>query len=109
MTAPVVVNVFGDNLDVIDRSAQEIARLLGTIRGVASVRVESPPGIPELDVTLRPDQLSRRGFRPGDVLDAIQSAYQGTTTSQVYQGSRAYDVVVILSPDARRNLAGVAR
>ncbi|RQT22179.1 efflux RND transporter permease subunit [Burkholderia contaminans] len=107
VTAPVVVNVFGDNLDVIDRKAQEIARLLGTIHGVASVGVESPPGIPELDVRLKPDQLSRWGFRPVDVLDAIQSAYQGAAASQVYQGSRTYDVVVILSPDVRRSFADV--
>jgi len=107
VTAPVVVNVFGDNLDVIDRKAQEIARLLGTIHRVASVRVESPPGIPELDVRLKPDQLSRWGFRPVDVLDAIQSAYQGATASQVYQGSRTYDVVVILSPHVRRSFADV--
>ncbi|AIP66669.1 efflux RND transporter permease subunit [Burkholderia thailandensis] len=107
VSAPVVVNVFGDDLDVIDRKAQEIARLLGTIRGAASVHVESPPGIPELEIRLEPDQLSRWGFRPADVLDAIQSAYQGAAASQVYHGIRAYDVVVILSPAVRRNLADV--
>lgn len=99
--------MFGDDLDVIDRKAQEIARLLGTIRGAASVHVESPPGIPELEIRLDPDQLSRWGFRPADVLDAIQSAYQGAAASQVYHGIRAYDVVVILSPAVRRNLADV--
>ncbi|WP_341315642.1 efflux RND transporter permease subunit [Paraburkholderia sp. IMGN_8] len=107
VTAPVAVNVFGDNLDVIDRKAQDIARLLGTIRGAASVRVESPPGIPELDVRLKPDQLSRWGFRPVDVLDAIQSAWQGSTVAQTYEGSRPYDVTVVLAPDARRNLRDV--
>jgi Cu/Ag efflux pump CusA len=94
-------------LDVIDRKAQEIARLLGTIHGAASVRVESPPGIPELDVRLKPDQLSRWGFRPVDVLDAIQSAYQGSTVAQTYEGSRTYDVTVVLAPGARKNLADV--
>jgi Cu/Ag efflux pump CusA len=69
----VVVKVFGNNLDVIDRTAQEIAQLIGTIHGVASVKVDSPPGIPELDVTLNPDALSRWGFRPVEVLDAIQA------------------------------------
>jgi CzcA family heavy metal efflux pump len=107
VTAPVVVNVFGDNLDVIDRQAQDIARLLGTIRGAASVRVESPPGIPELDVRLKPEQLSRWGFRPVDVLDAIQSAYQGSTVAQTYEGNRPYDVTVVLAPNARKSLADV--
>lgn len=107
VTAPVVVNVFGDNLDVIDRKAQDIARLLGTIRGAASVRVESPPGIPELNVKLKPDQLSRWGFRPVEVLDAIQGAYQGATVAQAYEGSRTYDVAVILAPGARRSLGDI--
>ncbi|MGH8778823.1 efflux RND transporter permease subunit [Paraburkholderia sp.] len=107
VTAPVVVNVFGDNLDVIDRKAQDIARLLGTIRGAASVRVESPPGIPELDVKLKPDQLSRWGFRPVEVLDAIQDAYQGATVAQAYEGSRTYDVTVILAPGARKTLGDI--
>jgi Cu/Ag efflux pump CusA len=107
VTAPVVVNVFGDNLDVIDRKAQEIAHVLGSIRGVASVRVESPPGIPELDVRLKLNHLNRWGFRPVEVLDAIQSAYQGATVSQIYQGSRTYDVVAVLSPRERATLDGV--
>lgn len=104
VTAPVVVNVFGNNLDVIDRTAQRIARLLGTMHGVASVRVGSPAGIPELDVRLKPAQLSRWGLRPVEVLDAIQSAYQGATVSQIYRGSHTYDVVVLLAPKARRRL-----
>ena len=107
VTAPVVVNVFGDNLDVIDRKAQEIAQLIGTIHGAASVRVESPPGIPELAVKLKPDQLSRWGFRPAEVLDAIQSAYQGTTVAQAYEGSRTYDISVILAPAARADIGEI--
>ncbi|WP_233836438.1 efflux RND transporter permease subunit [Paraburkholderia sp. ZP32-5] len=104
VTAPVVVNVFGDDLDVIDRKAQEIARLLGTIRGAASVRVESPPGIPELQVKLNAASMSRLGFRPGDVLDAIETAFQGTSVAQIHDGSRSWDVTVTLAPDARRRL-----
>ncbi|WP_321782191.1 efflux RND transporter permease subunit [Burkholderia pyrrocinia] len=107
VTAPVVVNVFGDNLDVIDRTAQSIARLLGTIHGVASVNVESPPGIPELEVRLKPEQLSRWGYRPVEVLDAIQSAYQGATAAQTYEGGRTYDVSVVLASSVRNHLGDV--
>ncbi|MEO6959134.1 MAG: efflux RND transporter permease subunit, partial [Burkholderiaceae bacterium] len=104
ITAPVVINVFGDNLDIIDRKAQAIARLIGTIRGAVSVRVESPSGIPELAIRLKPHQLSRWGFRPVEVLDAIQSAYQGNVLAQVYEGNRTYGVNVILAPAARSRI-----
>jgi Cu/Ag efflux pump CusA len=94
---------------VIDRTAQKIARLIGTIRGVASVQVASPPGIPELDVKLKPDALSRLGFRPVEVLDAIQAAYEGVTVSQIYEGNRTYDVTVTLDPAARRTLGEIGQ
>ncbi|TAM18725.1 MAG: efflux RND transporter permease subunit [Pandoraea sp.] len=108
-TAPVVVNVYGNNLDVIDRTAQQIAQLIGTIHGVASVRLDSPPGIPELAVRLNPDALSRWGFRPVEVLDAIQAAYAGVTVSQIYEGSRSYDVAVVLDPAKRGTIGDVGK
>jgi CzcA family heavy metal efflux pump len=107
VTAPVVINVFGDNLDVIDRKALEIAQLIGTIHGAASVRVESPPGIPELAVKLKPDQLSRWGFRPLEVLEVIQSAFQGAAVAQAYEGNRTFDVTVILAPSTRADIGDI--
>ena len=109
VTAPVVVNVFGNDLDVIDRKAQEIAHVLGQIRGVASVSVASPPGIPELEIKLKPDQLSRWGLTPVEVMSAIQAAYEGVTVAQVHEGSRAYDISAQLEPSARRTLSDVGK
>jgi CzcA family heavy metal efflux pump len=107
VTAPVVVNVFGDNLDVIDRKAGEIARLIGTIPGAVSASPEPSLGQPELAVRLRPEQLTRWGFTPVEVLNAIQSAFEGTAVAQVYEGNRVYDLNVILARTARRDLAQV--
>ncbi|KAF3996346.1 efflux RND transporter permease subunit [Glaciimonas immobilis] len=106
-TAPVVINVFGDNLDVIDRKAQEIAQLVRTIPGAANVRLEAPPGAPALTVKLKLEQLSRWGFKPVDVLDAIQSAYQGISVAQAYQDNRIFDIAVMLSPGARANISQI--
>lgn len=106
-TAPVSVNVFGNNLDVIDRTAQRVARLLGTIHGARSVSVVSPPGIPELDVRLKPNQLSRWGFTPVQVLNAVQAAYQGVKVSQIHEGNKTYDVSVSLEPKVRRRLVDI--
>lgn len=107
VTAPVVISVFGDNLDIIDRKAQEIAQLVGTIRGAAGVRVESPPGTPELTIKLKQDQLARWGFRPVEVLESIQTAYQGMPVAQAYQGNRTFDVSIMLAPAVRASLAQI--
>ena len=106
-TAPVIVNVFGNNLDILDTKALEIAQLLNHIPGAIGVSVQSPPGTPQLVIRLRQDQLTRFGFEPVDVLDAIQAAYKGVTVTQVYAGNRVYDVSVLLSPVNRENPAEV--
>src|SRR5438046_3212546 len=68
-TAPVVVNVFGDDLELLDAKAREIAGLLSVVatrvgaKGT-TVQVKSPPGSPRMTVALRPERLTQFGFRP---------------------------------------------
>jgi Cu/Ag efflux pump CusA len=82
-TAPVVVSVYGQSLDELDRTAQEIAQWLGTLHGVAGVSVESPAGAPEWSIRLKPKSLGRWGLGPAEVLDVIQNAFQGVAAAQV--------------------------
>jgi len=101
--AEVVVNVFGDNLDVLDREANDIAAALSRIKGAVDVQVASPPGAPQMIVQLRPDRLQQFGFQPVQVLDAIETMYQGTTVAQTYEGNRVFDIVVILDERSRKD------
>lgn len=106
-TAPVVVSVYGQSLDEIDRKAQEIAQWLVTLRGTAGVSVESPAGAPAWSVRLKPECLSRWGLRPAEVLDVIQNAFQGTAAAQAYHGNRVVDLTVMLAPSARQRMEDV--
>jgi CzcA family heavy metal efflux pump len=107
VTAPVAIKIVGDDLDVIDQKAQEVARLVAAIPGAASVNIEAPPGTLELSIRLKHEQLQRWGFRPVEVLDAIQNAYQGAKVAQVFDGNRVYDVRVILAASVNANLSKV--
>ncbi len=103
VTAQVVIKIYGEDLDAIDAKAKEITRIVSAVPGAADVQVESPPGMPETVARLRPDRLQQFGFRPVAVLEAIQTAYQGTHVAQTFEGNRVVDVNVILSPQMRRD------
>lgn len=103
----VVVKLFGNDLETLDEKAREVSTVLSGIRGAADVQLQSPPGIPELAVKLNPERLAEFGFQPVTVLEDIQAAYQGTTATQIYQGTRIIDVAVILDASARTNIASV--
>jgi CzcA family heavy metal efflux pump len=102
-TAPVVVNIFGEDLDLLDVKAKEVARVLAAVPGSADVQVKAPPGEPRIAVRLRPDRLTALGFRPVEVLEAIRTAYQGTVVAQTHRGNEVADVAVILAESFRRD------
>ena len=107
-TAPVVISVFGANIDVLYEKALEITHVLKRMPGAVDVRMHSPPTAPQLTIRLRPAALARWGFTPVEVLDAIHIAYAGTVVAQTYQGNRVFNVVVMLGPARRQNPAQVA-
>jgi Cu/Ag efflux pump CusA len=101
--APVVLNLFGDDLDVLDATARQVAGVLATVPGAADVVVKSPPGAPRTTLRLRPERLAQLGFRPVEVMEAVQTAYQGSVVAQTHRANQTADVVVILDPGSRRD------
>jgi CzcA family heavy metal efflux pump len=101
--APVVVNIFGEDLDMLDAKAEEVVKVLEAVPGAADVKMKTPAGTPRMAVRLRPDRLTQFGFRPVEVLDAIQTAYQGTVVAQTYRGNEVADVAVILAESNRQD------
>jgi Cu/Ag efflux pump CusA len=104
-TSEFVINIFGNDLDVLDRKAAEIRRVISQVPGAVDVEMESQPGFQETVARLRPERLLQLGFRPVDVMEAIQTAYQGTLVAQTYEGNKVFDVEVILHPSSRRSVA----
>jgi len=102
-TSPVVVNLYGENLDDLDAKAADVAKALESVPGAAEVGVKSPPGAPRMAVRLRPAALSAFGLRPVDVLETIETAYQGTVVAQIFRENEVNDVAVTLDGASKRN------
>ncbi len=108
-TAPVVVNIFGDDLDVLDSKANQVAAVMRGVAGSEDVLIKSPPGAPRVAVRLRPERLLPLGFRPVEILDSVQTSYQGSVVAQTYRGNQVADVVVILDEVTRRDPENVGQ
>lgn len=102
--ASTVINIYGQDLDALDRDANAIASILNSIPGAADVMVQSPPGTPQLVMRLRPEKMARLGLHPTDVLDSIRAAYEGVPVTQVYEGNRVIGVSVLLAQEARDDI-----
>jgi CzcA family heavy metal efflux pump len=106
-TAPVAVNVYGNDLDILEKKAGEIAAVLGKVRGAGEVQVQAAPGTPQFMIILRKSDIERWGFEPVDVLEVINTAYQGNVINQIYEADRVFDISVILDPKDRKSIADI--
>jgi len=98
--APFFVSVFGPDLDRDDEVAGEIAALLRQWPQSGTVRLEVPPRQPELEVRLRPEQLSLYGLQAAEVLAVLNAAYHGTLIVQLNQPDRSVPVVARIAGGA---------
>ncbi|HWM68259.1 MAG TPA: efflux RND transporter permease subunit [Steroidobacteraceae bacterium] len=97
----VVVKLFGSDLNALDRKAEEVRRMVASVPGAVDVYSQAQSGSPEVTVNLRKDRLEQFGFQPLSVLDAVQTAYHGTTVAQTYEDNRVFDVNALLEPVSR--------
>jgi CzcA family heavy metal efflux pump len=103
--AGLVINIFGQDLDALDRDAQKVAGLLSGIHGVRDVIVQSPPETPEIVIRLKPEKLALWGLQPLDVLDTVRACYEGVPVNHVFMGNRSIGVSVLLNDASRDDIA----
>lgn len=101
-TAQVVVKLFGDDLDSLDVAARQVAALASRVPGAAEIQLGSPDVTPEVNVRLRPELIAAEGVPANEALAAIETATGGRPVAQVFEGNRAVNLVVIMTPRALR-------
>jgi Cu/Ag efflux pump CusA len=102
VNAQIAIKIFGDDLDVLDRSAQQIVGALGAVKGIVDLQFKRQSGTPALSIHVQPSALAASGLKVQDVLDTVETAYAGAKVGQTFRGTRTVDVVVLL-PDALRH------
>ena len=108
-TSPVVVNVYGNDLDQLDEHAEAIAGIIRKLNGAADVQLRSPPGTPLLEIRLKQDRLGFWGLKSADVMNVIQTAFESRLVGNNLHGNRLYDIVVTLPPRYRQRPEIVAK
>ncbi|MFY0479865.1 CusA/CzcA family heavy metal efflux RND transporter [Achromobacter marplatensis] len=100
----VAVKVFGDDNDVLNKTAAQIAEVLQAVPGASEVKIEQTTGLPMLTVNIDRARAARYGLSLTDVQDTIAIAVGGREAGTFFQGDRRFDIVVRLPESVRENL-----
>ena len=105
----VAVKVFGDDMDVLAKTGQQIAEVLQKIPGAAEVKVEQTGGLPMLSVNIDREKTARYGLNIADVQAALATATGGRQAGTMFEGDRRFDILVRLPEELRSDIDALRR
>jgi len=99
--SPLVIKVFGDDLNELRGIGRQIVDVLYTIQGTSSASIFQEPPIPQVEIDLNRGKAARYGINMTDVQNVIQTGIGQAPVSTVYVGERTYPLTVRFIQDAR--------
>ena len=99
--AELAIKLFGDDLELLKRQAEEIAAVVGQVEGAADVQVDQVSGTPQLLIRVDRQAIARYGINVVDVQEVIRAAVGGETAGQVFEGVQRFDILVRFAPEYR--------
>ena len=99
--ADLAIKIFGDDFATLNNLAEQVVRVVGSVRGAADPQIELTSGVAELEVRVRRDQLARYGLNVKDVQQAVEAGASGANISELIDGQKRYSVALKLPTDYR--------
>ncbi|KRE73262.1 MULTISPECIES: efflux RND transporter permease subunit [Micrococcaceae] len=104
---PILVRVYGDDLNVLREQAQRVKDILDGIHGTQDAHVSLEVEVPQISVTVNLAQAQKYGLKPGDVRRAAATLVAGEEVGDVFRDGRAYDVHVWSTPATRSSVTSI--
>ncbi|WP_100656031.1 efflux RND transporter permease subunit [Alteromonas flava] len=101
------IKVFGDDLDTLVASANDILRVLQSIDGAADARLEQVDDIPLFTINPKPIALARYGLDVTDLQTWLASAVGGNSAGLIFEGDRRFELMVRFDEQTRSNLEAI--
>jgi cobalt-zinc-cadmium resistance protein CzcA len=99
--AELAIKLFGEDLGLLKQKADEIAGVVGEVRGAADTQVDQVSGTPQLVIRVDRQAIARYGINVEDVQRVIRAAVGGEVAGQVFEGIRRFDILVRYASEAR--------
>lgn len=87
------VKIYGEDINGTRHIADKIAKELQNIKGAVDVAVDQEPPSPQLQIIADREKIAQYGLNISDVTDLIELAVGGKAISQIFVGSKSYDVI----------------
>ncbi len=105
--ADIAIKIFGENLDILNKKANEIKGLIENVEGADDIIVEKVAGLPEMNVKFDRNKIARYGLNIEDLNEMISMGFAGKSLGSIFEGEKRFDLVVRLDENNRRDLSNL--
>ncbi len=104
---PIVIRVYGQDMDVLRSKADEIVEKLSAVKGLTELHSEFLVDIPQIEVEVDLAKAEVYGIKPGDVRRVTSYMLAGEEVGDIHVVNRTYDVNVWSTPESRQSLTDI--
>ena len=105
--ADIAIKIFGEDLDILNKKANEIKGLIENVEGADDIIVEKVAGLPEMNVKFDRNKIARYGLNIEDLNEMISMGFAGKSLGSIFEGEKRFDLVVRLDENNRRDLSNL--
>jgi Cu(I)/Ag(I) efflux system membrane protein CusA/SilA len=98
---PVGIQVQGDSVAALEKTAQAVADVVRQVPGARGVFAERVGGATSVEIRPDPARLARYGLNPGDVTLAVETALGGAVLTRLVDGRARVPVTLRYPADTR--------
>jgi len=99
------IKLFGDDLQALTKTANQIKEVLSTVRGITDLAVFTSLGQPTVQIDIDRARAGRYGLTPGDVNSTVRAAIGGDLAGELYvpNSDQHFPIIVRLAPRYRQS------
>jgi cobalt-zinc-cadmium resistance protein CzcA len=106
--ADLAIKIFGEDLDILHKTALEVERVIQNIEGAADITVEKVAGLPQMSVKYDRQKIAKYGLNVEDLNNIITMGFAGKPTGTVFEGEKQFDLVVRFDKAHHQDLQDIA-
>ncbi len=105
--APIVMKLYGDDIETLRAYGEEIVSVMSGVEGVTNPQLSRDVKVPEIRIYPDSVALAAQGLSAGTLGEEIESGFLGNNVGEVIEGLQRIPVVTKLDNESRGSFSGL--
>jgi cobalt-zinc-cadmium resistance protein CzcA len=101
------IKIYGEDLEILAKKANEIADKIKNIEGAADIIVEKTEGLPQIEIKYNRQKIAQFGLNISDINKTVEAAFAGVSLSDFYENEKRFEIVLRMNRQYKNDINDV--